>query len=120
MNPSGLSCEMNVKRLLLLLTCVSLVIGCQDEKEDNHIRSMLSQFEQSVVRIPDKMLCVEKGMSAFRDISVSKPTFIVYVGPDECNECALAHLSEKKTLFKWAEESKAFQVYIVFSPLGEH
>ena len=111
---------MDGNRLLLLLTCVVLFAGCQHEKEDNQIRSTLSQFERRVIRFPDKMLCVEKGISEFRDISVLKPTFIVYVSSDECNECALAHLPEKSTLFKWAESSKAFQVYVIFSPLDKY
>lgn len=63
--------------LFVLLTFFFLpLLGCRNEKDDNYIRNTLSEFEQKAILFPDKMLCIENGVSRYREISISEPTFI--------------------------------------------
>lgn len=104
--------------LFVLLTFFLLpLFGCRNEKEDNYIRNTLLEFEEKAILFPDKMLCVENGISRYREISITEPTFIIYIGPEECNECALAHLSEKAPLFKLSNQTNDFQVRVIISPI---
>lgn len=107
---------MKTAHAVLLFLGMLFFVFCGRESESTYLRDMLSSFEAKSIHFPEKMLCVENGVPGFRDVCISLPTLIIYVGPDECNDCALAHLLEKDTLFKWAEESKSFQVYVIFSP----
>ena len=106
---------MKTAHAVLLFLGMLFFVFCGRESESTYLRDMLSSFEAKSIHFPEKMLCVENGVPGFRDVCISLPTLIIYVGPDECNDCALAHLLEKDTLFKWAEESKSFQVYVIFS-----
>ena len=110
---------MRLDCVMTLCIVLSIVSGCDTKGEYRHLRHTLRQFEERPIVFPDKFLCVESGATSLRNLSSSLPAFIFYTGPDECNDCTLLHLNDKKDIFNWSEDSNRFLVYIILDPHPE-
>lgn len=111
-----ISCNMRrCKTILILIVCLLTACRHEDTSAD-YVRRTLTKFEADPIDFPEQMLCIRDTGIGFRAFSVTSPTWVVYAGPNQCNDCELAHLLEKEGMFDLAAELKTFQVCIIFSP----
>ena len=105
-------------RGICLLTLILLfVYGCDSRRV--HIRQILEEFEQAQIAIPDDMTMICDGKLMPSQIKDSIASFVVYVSPEECSDCRIAHLGDYSMFFEWSNRSGSFQTLIVFSPYPE-
>ena len=103
----------------LLLMFPTFIMGCKSDFETRKVIQMLRSFEESSIDLPDNLLKMEGQNSSFCQIDLSLPTMVYFHGKDECTDCAINHLPDKKPMFQMADSLKTFQVVVLFSPKPE-
>lgn len=102
-----------ITKVLMALLFASLY-SCDSEKY--RIRKLFEEFEHSQIEIPCDMTIIRDGKVLQNQTYAEGLLFIVYVGPEECSSCKVAHLTDFDALFKLGEGSVPFSVMIILSP----
>lgn len=97
------------------LVCLSLLL-CVSCFDKHNVKTLLRQFKESVIDIPEDMLCIKNGaIVPFHLDSFKKNKFIVYYDSLSCSSCRVSHLTELDSLYLQSDSS-SFSVITIFSP----
>ena len=105
-------------RLLFIILIASIPLYSCDE--GNHrLRVATKGLFKETIAIPEDMSKIQDGHLLPYHIPEDQPVFVMYIGPEECSDCRIAHLPETEELFKWSEQTGLYEFMIVFSPRKE-
>lgn len=94
-----------------------VICGCN---RDAALQSQLLSFKACKIAFPEKVLVVENGCAAMREMPDYHPFSLVYfLGYKDCFECEIGHLHNLVPVFQKAEADKRFQPIVIFAPEAE-
>ena len=108
-----------IRRYCSLFAILLLLLPVACSRDKIQLRKALSVLERLQIVVPDDMLMIQDGLLKPYRIPDNLPLMIVYIGPEECSDCRISHITEYMPLFEWGEESGLFRMMIVFSPASE-
>lgn len=102
---------------VLITLLFAFLYSC--DSENKRLRKLFEEFEDSQIVVPCDMTIIRDGKVLQDQTCAEGLLFIVYVGPEECSSCKVAHLSDYNDLFKRGDGPYPFTVMIILSPPAE-
>ena len=102
---------------VMLIIIVQFSFSClRDNNDNNYLADMLRAFQNERINIAGSWLLIEGTTKRICSIDTILPPLVFYYGPEDCSDCAIAHLRDKTPLLKMSEKEGTFQVVFLFSP----
>ena len=97
--------------LIVLMTASS----CSGKKQE--IRRNIRELESHSVAIPAEMLLIKDGQMVFdRDTMQYHHQLLIWVSPEECSECRIAHLAELSPVREEISKHPSVDMKVILSP----